>query len=233
MSPATQAIAKKVEAILSTEGSGHDWEHIRRVYENALKLAHSEKANLEIVALSALLHDIDDAKITKNPITEETLPTARDLMQEAGISATIIQEVCQTILSTGFRKSLQTKQIQTLEAQILSDADYLDTMGYIGVTRCFTFGGHYNNPIFHPHIFPQKDIKKEDYVKRETTTINHLFEKILKLKDMIKTKSGQAEAQKRHQRMLHFLQGFFEEAQAPSEWYQLLKQYQHPNIPTS
>lgn len=217
--------AALVRAHLTGEGSGHDWEHIERVWLTAQKLAGAENADLELVSLAALLHDVDDAKLTGDLATEYTLPTAHRFMAEAGVPEARQEQVANIIRASGYHKSLDGKGTPSLEQQILSDADYLDAMGAIGIARCFAYGGHKSRPIFIPGDAPRDTISRADYVSTKTNSLNHFFEKLLRLKDKMATPAGKAEAAKRHATMVRYLEDFFAETGAPKEWLALLEQY--------
>lgn len=221
----TTKVATAVEAFLRHEGSGHDWQHIYRVWQVAQKLAEEEGANLEIVNLAALLHDVDDYKLTNDPTSEEKLPTARKIMAEAGISEAIIEIVCTTIKMTGFAKSLAGKTERTLEAHILSDADQLDAIGAIAIARVFAYGGHKNRLIFNPEDIPQTQTTRESYVNNNSCGISHFFEKLLKLRHMMFTATSKGEAEIRHKFMVEYLDQFFTEAAAPAIWKERLNQF--------
>lgn len=218
-------IRDQVKELLGAEGTGHDWEHIRRVTATAVMLAKQENADLQIVEAAALLHDVDDRKISGDINTEKELPTARRLMKEAGASEEQIATIVSLIHSLGFHKSLGGVKPETLEAKIVSDADYLDAIGAIGVARCCAYGGSKGRNIFLPEITPTLDISQSQYVNQSTPTINHFFEKLLKLKDKIHTDAGRIEAAKRHHYMLVFLENFFREADAGPVWSDMLKKY--------
>ncbi len=218
-------VASAVETYLKQEGSGHDWQHIYRVWQTALKLAEEAGANTEIVSLAALLHDVDDYKLTNDPTSEEKLPTARKFMAEAGVETALTELVCTTIKSIGYSKSLAGAQTRSLEASILSDADMLDALGAVGLARTFTYCGHKGNGMFDPEALPREGLTQAEYRKNAAPSVTHCFEKLLKLRTLMVTKAGKGEAEVRHQRMVTFLNDFFTEAAAPPEWHQLLKQF--------
>ena len=218
-------VAAAVESHLKHEGSGHDWQHIYRVWQTARKLAEEEGANLEIVNLAALLHDVDDRKLTGDDTSEDLLPTARKIMAEAGIDAQTAETVCTTIKSTGYAKSLGEGKTRTLEAHILSDADHMDGIGAIGIARVFTYGGSKGRFMFNPDEEIAAIHTRESYAKSQVSSIGHFFEKLLKLRTHMHTPSGKAEAEKRHQRMVNFLDNFFEESSAPQIWKDRLEAF--------
>ena len=218
-------VAKAVEAHLKHESSGHDWQHIYRVWQTAQKLAAEEGANTEVVNLAALLHDVDDRKLTGDPTSEDLLPTVRKILQDAGADGAMIETVCTTIKSTGYAKSLAAGTTRSLEAHILSDADHLDGIGAVGIARVFTYGGSKSRFMFNPDETLTEHHTRESYAKSTVSSTGHFFEKLLKLRTLMHTASGKAEAEIRHQRMVTFLNDFFEEAAAPQIWKDLLQQY--------
>ncbi|WP_327210535.1 HD domain-containing protein [Rhizobium leguminosarum] len=218
-------VADQVERILATEGSGHDWQHIRRVWFTAAKLAVVEKADVVVVILAALLHDVDDRKLTGDDSTETLLPTARRILAEAGAKAALIETVCSTIKMTGFHKGLDGGTERSLEAHILSDADQLDAIGAIGVARTFVFGASRRRPMFEPDVMPMTTFTVAQYDANKGSTIAHFFEKLLKLRTMMATETGRREANVRHARMVDFLDAFFIESAAPAAWFEMLSAY--------
>ncbi|XAR63982.1 hypothetical protein NMG60_11024158, partial [Bertholletia excelsa] len=106
----------------------------------------------------------------------------------------------------------QADSKSSTEFGIVQDADRLDAIGAIGIARCFTFGGNRNSVLHDPSIQPRTDMSKEQYMKKNNqTTLNHFHEKLLKLKDLMKTKAGQMRAERRHKFMEDFLKEFYEE----------------------
>lgn len=219
------AVAIEVEKLLANEGSGHDWQHISRVWKTAALLGYHENANSYVVSLAALLHDVDDRKLTGDITTEEALPTARRIMATAAVEAEIIETVCETIKMIGFHKTLDGDRARTLEANILSDADQLDAIGAVGIARTFVYGASKKRPMFDPDDSPMVDFTAAEYDANKGSTINHFFEKLLKLRERMHTTSGREEAEKRHATMVSFLDDFFEESAAPTKWRKMLAKY--------
>jgi uncharacterized protein len=226
-----EAVAQEVENLLTGEGSGHDWHHICRVWKTAERLAYMENANSFVVSLAALLHDVDDRKLTGDNSTEQNLPSARRIMTEADVDASTLETVCETIKMTGFRKSLKGGPTRTLEAHILSDADQLDAIGAVGIARTFVYGASKKRPMFEPEDFPMEDFTAAQYDTNKGSTINHFFEKLLKLHELMHTDSGRIEAKKRHATMVSFLTDFFDETVAPREWTALLSKHRPSALP--
>jgi uncharacterized protein len=204
-------IAKMVKELLSDAEGGHDWFHIERVFKNALTIyQHEKKGDLFIIQLAALLHDIADAKFHDG---DETIgpATARKIMTKHQVPETVIEEVIRIIENMSYRSSFSEHSYTSAELDIVSDADRLDAIGAIGIARAFNYGGFKNRPLFDPNIDPVEILSKESYVKNTGPTINHFYEKLLKLKDLMKTDKGKELAIERHEYMCGFLEQFYKE----------------------
>lgn len=199
-----------VKATLAGAEAGHDWFHIARVYNNAKKINETEKGNELIVLLAALLHDIADPKFNNGD--EEIGPRmATEFLTSIGVADDIIDHVQQIIRNLSFKASLGTITFESKELDIVQDADRLDAMGAIGIARAFTYGGYKNRVLYDPEIAPKLHQTKEEYKNTTAPTINHFYEKLLLLKDLMKTKTGTAMAVKRHDFMLLYLDQFYTE----------------------
>lgn len=190
--------------------SGHDWFHIERVYKNALLIAQSESCNLEIVKLGALLHDIADSKFTNG---DETVgpKTARVFLESINAPEETIVHVINIIENISFKGGNFEKSFNSIELEIVQDADRLDAIGAIGIARTFNYGGFKNRQIYNPAIPPKLNMTKEEYKKSEAPTLNHFYEKLLMLKDKMNTQTGKELAQERHLFMEKFLSQFYAE----------------------
>jgi uncharacterized protein len=195
---------------LKTAEGGHDWFHIERVYRNALLIAESETCNIEIVKLGALLHDIADSKFHNG---DETIgpKTARIFLESQNVSEEIITHVINIIQNISFKGGNFDKKFNSIELEIVQDADRLDAIGAIGIARTFNYGGFKNRTIYNPSIAPKLGMDKEEYKKSEAPTINHFYEKLLLLKDKMNTQTGKKIAQERHFFMEKFLSQFYAE----------------------
>ncbi len=198
--------------------AGHDWFHIERVWKISKKIAEKEGGNLEVIELSALLHDIADPKFHNGDETL-TLKISKDFLDSQNVSSEIIEQVLFVIKNISFKNqvenssSLNSKRWKNfpVELQIVQDADRIDAIGAIGIARTFNFGGFKNNLMYHPEIKPNLGMNKEEYKKSNGTTINHFYEKLLLLKDLMNTETGKQLAEDRHQFMLMFLNQFYKE----------------------
>ncbi len=199
-----------VKATLAGAEAGHDWFHIVRVYNNAKKINESEKGDELIVLLAALLHDIADPKFNNGD--EEIGPRmAREFLTSIGVEDEIIDHVQQIIRNLSFKASLGTITFESNELNIVQDADRLDAMGAIGIARAFTYGGYKNRVLYDPEIAPKLHQTKEEYKNTTAPTINHFYEKLLLLKDLMKTDTGKKIAAQRHDFMLVYLDQFYRE----------------------
>ncbi|MGY4383568.1 uncharacterized protein ACVWYN_000587 [Pedobacter sp. UYP24] len=203
-----------VKTRLADAEAGHDWFHIDRVYKNALKINAEEQGDLLIVSLAALLHDIADSKFNNGD--EEIGPTiAGDFLLTLGLEQHQIQHVQNIIRNMSFKASLGKVNFASKELDIVQDADRLDAIGAIGIARAFTYGGYKNRLMYDPEIKPAINQTKEQYKNTVAPTINHFYEKLLLLKDLMKTDKARAMASRRHDFMLSYLEHFYEEAGQP------------------
>ena len=190
--------------------AGHDWFHIERVYKNALHLLKTEQADEQVVLLGALLHDIADSKYHEG---DETIgpKKAYDFMSTIEIPEDVKKHVVQIIENISFKGGNFEKNFRSKELEIVQDADRLDAIGAIGIARTFNYGGFKNHPLYDPAIKPNLQMSKDEYKKHQGTTINHFYEKLLLLKDLMNTETGKKMALKRHQYMEGFLEQFYAE----------------------
>lgn len=197
------------ETLINAEG-GHDWFHTERVYKNALLIAKGEKANVFVVSLSALLHDIADSKFHDG---DETIgpKIAREFLFKINVDSIIIEHVIKIIENISFKGGNELQKFNSPELDIVQDADRLDAMGAVGIARCFNYGGFKNRPLYNPDIKPNLNMTKAEYKTSNAPTINHFYEKLLLLKNKMNTKTGQVLALERHNYMLGFLDQFYKE----------------------
>ncbi|RXG14363.1 hypothetical protein DSM03_101481 [Leeuwenhoekiella aestuarii] len=199
-----------VKNTLSDAEGGHDWFHTLRVYKNALHIAKGEDADVVSVALGALLHDIADSKFHEG---DETVgpKMAREFLKEQNVSFARIEAVVKIIENVSYRGGNKKSDYNSIELQIVQDADRLDAIGAIGIARTFNYGGFKNRKLYDPSIEPKLDMTAEEYKKSDAPTINHFYEKLLLLKDKMHTKTALEIAEKRHLFMQEFLDQFYAE----------------------
>ena len=207
-------LISKAEALIhekfSGEGTGHDAHHIFRVRDVALHLAKAEKADLFIVELGALLHDIADHKFHNGDL-EAGPKFAREWLHEQGAEEDLIQRIEMIIREVSYKGAGVDTTPGTLEAKVVQDADRLDAIGAIGIARAFAYGGSKRRPLYDPEVAPELHTSFEGYFKGGTHTVNHFYEKLLLLKDRMNTPTGKRLAEERHRFMEDFLARFFEE----------------------
>ena len=201
-----------VKQKLQNAEAGHDWFHIERVFNNSLLIAKSEICNIEVVQLAALLHDIADSKFHNG---DESIgpKTAKIFLESENVDLHIIEHVVKIIENISFKGGHKSSEFNSIELQIVQDADRLDAIGAIGIARTFNFGGFKNRELYNPGIPPNLLMSKEEYKSNTAPTINHFYEKLLLLKDKMNTRSGKEIAEQRHEFMEVFLKQFFKEVE--------------------
>ncbi len=214
MTDKEKSIVKKTEIFvketLKDAESGHDWWHIYRVYKTAVSIARKENADMFTVSLGALLHDIADPKFHDGD--EEKAPAmATDFLKKSGVDNNIIEKVVEIIKYVSFKNRKEAVNRTSKELAIVQDADRLDALGAIGIARTFNYGGYKKRAIYNPEIKPVKNQTKKQYMNSTAPTINHFYEKLLLLKDMMNTETGKKLAEERHRYMEEFLERFFKE----------------------
>jgi uncharacterized protein len=201
---------KFVKNRLNKESSGHDWWHVYRVWKMAKNIGQKEEADMFVVELAALLHDIADYKMHDGD--DSVGPRiAREWLIKQSVDAKIINHVCKIIKDASFKGAKVKAEINTIEGKIVQDADRLDALGAIGIGRTFAFGGAKGREMYNPEIKPKMHKSFDQYKKSNSPTINHFYEKLLLLKDLMNTESGKKIARKRHIVMEKFLKDFFNE----------------------
>lgn len=204
-----QKTAEYIKEEFSDDSSGHDWWHIYRVWKNAITICEHEKADSFIVELAALLHDLDDWKF--NESGDETPLRARAWLDSCSVEASIADKVCEIITHISYKGANVENKMKSLEGFIVQDADRLDAIGAIGIGRAFAYGGYKDRPMYDPESKPQLHATFEQYKNSKSATINHFYEKLLLLKDMMNTNTAKRIAEARHQVMLDFLAQFMNE----------------------
>lgn len=182
----TEEATTYVRQLFSGNSDGHGFDHAMRVYRNAMMIAKKEPCDRQIVALAALLHDADDHKLFET----ENNANARGFLSTHEVSEETTEQIIAAINAVSFSRN-RDKRPETIEGQIVQDADRLDAIGAIGIARTFAFGGRHGRGV-------------ED-------SIQHFHEKLLLLKDMMNTGTAKRLAEKRHAFMLDFLQEWEEE----------------------
>ena len=226
-----EKIKKQVQELLFFDNSGHGMDHINRVLDLSLRFAEVENADKDVVALIALLHDVDDYKLFGEE-NAKNLTNARNIMDSSNISFEIQEQVLSSLKRLGYSKSLEGIRPLTIEGKVVSDADMCDALGVNGLLRIYKYSLKNNKPFFDKTIFPVENINANFYKNKcADSSVCHIFEKILKLKKLMLTASGRKEIEKRHQITIDILYQLFDEEES-KEWKEYLDNYlrKHYNI---
>lgn len=195
-------IREIAQSLLVSDSTGHDWQHVERVYNLCIRLGEAEGAKLDVLGVAAILHDVGlkDEFETGRDHANAGAESARSLLLELGVRSEFAESVCYAI---GMHRFGGGVAAETLEARVLQDADRLDALGAIGIARAFAYGGARGAPIYDPGEVPEA----YDPFKIRST-ITHFYEKLLKVKDSMNTESARKIAEGRHAFMLEFLERF-------------------------
>ena len=208
MEQLVQHATKFIKEVFQNDFSGHDFFHSMRVYRTAINIAEAEHADMQVVALAALLHDVDDRKLS--PTTAEKKENAAQFMRSQNVPESEIRQVCQIIDEVSF-KGTDSVRPSTPEGKCVQDADRLDALGAIGIARTFAYGGSHNRVIHDPELPPRTAMNQAQYYSSKSTSLNHFYEKLFLLEGMMNTETGKAIARKRTQYMQEFVDEFLSE----------------------
>lgn len=201
--------AAYVQAEFSRDSSGHDWWHIYRVWQVAQAICAREGGDPFVVQMAALLHDLDDYKLVPN--ADGVPRRALAWMGQVGLDEATTRHVRDIITGLSFKGAKVNDEMPTLEGKIVQDADRLDAIGAIGIARAFAYGGHKGRLLYDPAASPTLHTDYEQYKQNQSHTINHFYEKLLLLRDRIKTPTARQIADQRHAFMEQFLAQFYKE----------------------
>lgn len=204
-----------VKEKLYGEGSGHDWFHIERVYNLSKFIAEKENADLFIVEMTSLLHDIDDWKFSNDTDTNTT--TTENFLASISVPKNDINKIISIIKTMSFKGGVVDSTQNSIEGKVVQDSDRLDAIGAIGIARTFAYGGSKGRQIYDPSINPIEFTSLEQVKNAENHTVNHFYEKLLKLKDLMNTNTAKEIAEKRHKFMENFLEEFYSEWNFPGK----------------
>lgn len=205
-----EAIRQEILPLFKDDVTGHDMNHIDRVISMSRYLQQKEGGDLELIELSALLHDISDHKFNGGQLNKGG-EVAEALLIKNGYSAEKSAKVKAIVDHISFKGAKTEIGVLPIEAQIVQDADRLDALGAIGIARTFAFGGNRKQALHDPKLNPKHHESFEEYVNAKTTSINHFYEKLLLLKDRLNTETARKIGQKRHDLMVEFLDHFHAE----------------------
>ncbi|WP_313373687.1 HD domain-containing protein [Chishuiella sp.] len=179
------------------EGTGHDYFHIERVVVNAKKIVEKENANAFLVELAAWVHDVGDYKLHGGIDKSEEL--IHEFLTSIEVDEKTINKVIEIVSQVSFSKGNKPTSI---EAEIVQDADRLDAIGAVGIARCFAYGGSTGSVLYNP-----------ENKTKNSSSIQHFYDKLFTLKDLINTKTAKVIAEERHQYMENFIQEFYREVE--------------------
>lgn len=206
----TEKVENKIIEQFFGESTGHDWHHIKRVWNMSKYIQKKEGGNLEIIELSALLHDISDHKFNGGQL-DKGGEVAFNILMELGAEELVANEVRYIVNNVSYKGANTATEMNSLEGRIVQDADRLDAIGAIGIARTFAYGGANNQPIHEPSLNVTMHDSFEEYAASKTSTINHFYEKLLLLKYRLNTTTAKEIGEKRHAIMEHFLEQFHSE----------------------
>lgn len=198
-----------IKAHFEKEASGHDFHHIKRVVSVTTRLMHSDDPYLYEALVIAWLHDVYDDKVQ---VVENLELSLRALLNEweIDIEKESLDIILEGVSQIGYKGGFGVKD-KNYPAQYVSDADYLDAMGAIGIARTFYYAGIKGTPLYDPNLEGVVHEDYDSYRNAKRNAIAHFDEKLLKLKDLMHTQEGKKQAEVRHQFMLEYVQHFYDE----------------------
>ncbi len=199
-----------IKSQFSLESSGHDWNHIYRVWTTAKKISSVEGGNIFIIEMGALLHDIADWKFYGGDINIGP-QKAKEWLMQFSISETDIYSIVDIVANISFKGIAKKNTKLTIEGQIVQDADRLDAIGAVGIARVFAYSGFSGRQIYDPDRKPVEHKSTQSYYNNNNTAINHFYEKLLLLKDLMNTNYAIKLAEERHKFMEDYLNQFYKE----------------------
>ncbi len=203
----TEALVREQFA---ADATGHDWHHIRRVRDLGLRFGRELKADLLLVELGALLHDIADWKFHDGD-SDIGPRKAADWLLLLGAPGKLADQVAAIVREISFKGAGVATPMSSLEGQIVQDADRLEAIGAIGIARAFAYGGSKGRIMHDPDVPPLMHASFEAYKKNAGPTLNHFYEKLFLLKDRMNTEPARKLAQHRHEVMQKFVDQFLAE----------------------
>jgi uncharacterized protein len=202
--------AEHVRRQLEHDGTGHDWWHVERVWKLARRIAAEEGAELPVVELAALLHDVADWKFHGGDETAGPR-AARIWLASLGAPAELTEQVTAIVAGVSFKGAGVADVPLELAGLCVQDADRLDALGAIGIARTFAYGGHRGQPLHDPRLSPAAHDSFAAYQSAGGTSINHFYEKLLLLRGRMRTGAGRRIAEERHRFLEEFLRRFHAE----------------------
>lgn len=212
-----EKIKEYVKNEMLNEETGHDWWHVNRVYNNSVYINKIEKANDSIIKIIALLHDLYDSKFVDVNVSKSIINLFKKLEVYKLFKKEDLDNIIYSIENMSYSKNIEKKIKLSKEGEIVQDADRLDAIGAIGIARTFAYGGKVKRPIYEPKIERKAVTTEEEYKNNKQDSIKHFYDKLLKLKDTMNTKTGFKLAEERHKYMEDFLMQFYKEWEGEKE----------------
>lgn len=179
----------------------HDLSHVYRVVKTAKSLCASEGGEIGVVLPAAYLHDCfsfpknhPDRATSSQVAADKALVFLRDI----GYPSEYLQAIGHAIVAHSFSANVKP---QSLEAKIVQDADRLDALGAIGISRCLQVSTSLAVPLYHT----EDPFCKNRVANDRRYAVDHFYVKLLKLADSMNTKSAKIEADKRTAFMTSYL----------------------------
>lgn len=193
------------------EITGHDWFHVQRVWKMSKRLQAEEGGDTQVIELAALLHDLGDNNMYEFD-DQKGFFILHGMMDVLEIEEDVQEKIIKIADELRY-KGDGTKPASTLEGKIVQDADWLESLGAIGVARIFATGGRIKRMMHNPEITPRSRFTVKDYryKKIEGTSFNYFYEKSFKLVKMMNTKTAKAIAEKRAKYLENFVEEFLAE----------------------
>lgn len=205
-----ELVENYVKTICQNDVTGHDWWHIKRVYNNAMLINQKEKANEFIITMIVYLHDLYDHKFYKGDIAKKLEETLKELKIYDKLSKEDTQNIIHSCTYLGYSSNFNDKKELSKEGKIAQDADRLDGLGAMGISRTFAYSGSKGKPIYNPHN--NSTVTQEEYKENgSNTAISHFYDKLLKIKDLMNTETAKNIAIERHKYVEEFLEEFLNE----------------------
>lgn len=199
-----------VEQKFRNESADHDWYHIERVLKLAEYIQLKEGGDLLVVQLAALLHDISDHKLNGG-IKNDCGRVSREILTQLNAEGNLIDRVCDIVDKVSFKGAGVSDVVESIELDIVRDADRLDAIGAIGIARAFHYGGKNDRSFYEPDLGPSLHSDFDSYSSDKSHTLNHFYEKLLLIKDRLRTKTAQEIGTERHEIMQGFVSSFLKE----------------------
>lgn len=218
-----EEVKSEVYKLLCKDNSGHGMDHVNRVYKLSVKFAEKECADVLVVSLVALLHEVDDYKLFGEE-SAKNLSNAKMILSKVGVGEETQKKVLESIKRIGYKKCLNGIRPETLEGKIVSDADMCDGLGVTGILRTYDYQKAHGRPFFDRKVFPEASVNFDNYKLCDDSAVCHCFDKLLRLKNLMMTEAGREEASSRHDIIVSILYHLFEEEDA-IEWKKYLDEF--------